>query len=64
MTLMNAFIGFGLFLMLSFCETHKILVVSHLPIKSHAVLNHVLVKLLLDAGHEVKKPRQYVIAGS
>ncbi|XP_013139436.1 PREDICTED: 2-hydroxyacylsphingosine 1-beta-galactosyltransferase-like [Papilio polytes] len=42
-----------LYSIIPYCDVHKILVITHLPIKSHAILSHALVKLLLEAGHEI-----------
>lgn len=51
-----------LYSIIPYCDVHKILVITHLPIKSHAILSHALVKLLLEAGHEVSTKRfEFVI---
>ncbi|XP_068619914.1 UDP-glucosyltransferase 2-like [Battus philenor] len=42
-----------LLLITSLINTERILVVSPIPIKSHVILNHVLVQLLLESGYKV-----------
>lgn len=46
-------LGLLFFLMASLCATEKILVLSPVAIKSHDILNHALVNVLLEGGYEV-----------